>query len=261
VDSKEWHEGFVRSLSRQGKHCVEFHMSRERRWLHMTKIAFYIAERPHASAILLCDNLKGSSSSTSSSHSCSSVMGSDRGNGGAAAAAAAAHGGTNNNNNSSGDGDGGGGEYKDDYEIGDVEPNNLAPINDMDQWVYVEDISLDYSFAQSVLFKITGGSIQETGHKTKGHACLTDSDKYISKLPEAKGSLLYGELLPRGANKAFGPSHLDASDARVLFDLGMGTGKVAIQAFLQFRNLECVPLFFLSLLVMSPYLLLPTCIL
>ena len=85
----------------------------------------------------------------------------------------------NNNNANSGDGGGGGGEYKDDYEIGDMEPNNLAPINDMDQWVYVEDISLDYSFAQSVLFKITGGSIQETGHKTKGHACLTDSDKYV----------------------------------------------------------------------------------
>jgi hypothetical protein len=33
---------------------------------------------------------------------------------------------------------------------------------------------------------------------------------------------------------------LDASKAQVLFDMGMGTGKVAIQAFLQFRNLEYV---------------------
>ena len=118
--------------------------------------------------------------------------------------------------------------------------NNLAPIEDMDQWVFVEDISLDYAFAQSVLFKITGGSIQETGHKTKGHVCVTEVDKASSKQPGARGSLLYGELLPGGANKAFGIAHLCCEDARVLFDLGMGTGKVAIQAFLQYRNLEYV---------------------
>ena len=55
-----------------------------------------------------------------------------------------------------------------------------------------------------------------------------------------KGSLLYGELLPRGVNKAFGSNHLNTARARTLFDLGMGTGKVVIQAFLQHRNLEFV---------------------
>lgn len=40
--------------------------------------------------------------------------------------------------------------------------------------------------------------------------------------------------------KALDPYHLDAAKARVLFDMGMGTGKVTIQAFLQFRNLMYV---------------------
>jgi hypothetical protein len=182
----------------------------------MTRIAFYIAERPQLSATLLC----GEVNSTDPKLDDSMENGTSR---------LVQH----RDNTSSSD------EYKDDYELSDNE-SNLAPIDDMDQWVYVEDISLDYAFVQSVLFKITGGSIQETGHKTKGHACLTEGDKYISKLPDAKGSLLYGELLPRGANKAFGSSHLNAANAKVLFDLGMGTGKIAIQAFLQFRNLEYV---------------------
>jgi hypothetical protein len=66
-------------------------------------------------------------------------------------------------------------------------------------WIYVEDISLDYAFAQSVLFKIYGGLIQETGHKTRGHVCLTENDRDSAR--SGKNSLLYGELLPRGANK------------------------------------------------------------
>ena len=41
----------------------------------------------------------------------------------------------------------------------------------------MEDISLDFSFAQSVLFKIFGGGVQETGHKTRGHVSLTDQDR------------------------------------------------------------------------------------
>jgi hypothetical protein len=66
-------------------------------------------------------------------------------------------------------------------------------------WVYSEDISTEYAFAQSVLFKIYGNSVQETGHLTKGHVCLTDSDRQQAQ--HVKVSLLYGELLPRGANK------------------------------------------------------------
>jgi precorrin-6B methylase 2 len=40
--------------------------------------------------------------------------------------------------------------------------------------------------------------------------------------------------------QALGSSHLDASSHSVMYDLGMGTGKVLIQAFLQFRNLRYV---------------------
>jgi len=190
IDNKEWHEGFVTSLSSYGKHLVEFHLIGEQRWLNMKRIAFFIAERPpnrssQEQALMTADS----------------------------------------------------GEYKEDNIIL-RNADGLAPIEDMKDWVYVEDISLDYAFAQSVLFKVFGGGVQETGHKTRGHTCLTDGDKFNAKF--SKGSLLYGELLPRGANKAFGVNHLDCSSARVLFDLGMGTGKVAIQAFLQFRNLEYV---------------------
>jgi hypothetical protein len=123
-------------------------------------------------------------------------------------------------------------EYKDN----DVDGDGLAPVED--NWVFVDDVSLDYAFAQSVLFKIYGSVIQETGHKTRGHVCLTDEDRDL--MQQTKGSLLYGELLPRGANKAFGQGRLGCHDAAVLFDLGMGTGKIAIQAFLQFRNLQYV---------------------
>jgi hypothetical protein len=112
----------------------------------------------------------------------------------------------------------------------------LTPVED--DWVYVEDISLDYAFAQSVLFKIFGENVQETGHKTRGHLSLTNRDKEFAR--EAKGSLLYGELLPRGINKALGYNHMHAGKASTLFDLGMGTGKVVIQAFLQFPNLTYV---------------------
>lgn len=89
-------------------------------------------------------------------------------------------------------------EYKSDEEAGEGYNDlfGLAPVED---WVFVEDISLSYAFAQSTLFKIYGSCVQETGHKTKGHLALTDADK--DKAKNGQGSLLYGELLPRGANK------------------------------------------------------------
>ena len=46
------------------------------------------------------------------------------------------------------------------------------------------------------------------------------------------GLLTYGELLPAGVNKLFGCDLLDASNASIVLDLGMGTGKVLMQAFL-----------------------------
>lgn len=89
-----------------------------------------------------------------------------------------------------------------------------------------------------MLFKICGNALQETGHLTKGHVCLTEDDKNFAS--EGKCSLLYGELLPRGANKAMESERLNVGNAKTLFDLGMGTGKILIQAFLQFRNLRYV---------------------
>lgn len=126
------------------------------------------------------------------------------------------------------------GEHKDD-DIGYAE-GILAPVES--SWIFVEEISPDYAYAQSVLFKIYGEAVQETGHKTRGHICLTDLDRDNGK--NGKGSLLYGELLPRGSNKAFGRKRLAVEFASVLFDLGMGTAKILIQAFLQFRNLKYV---------------------
>jgi len=102
IDNKEWHEGFVTSLSSYGKHLVEFHLIGEQRWLNMKRIAFFIAERPpnrssQEQALMTADS----------------------------------------------------GEYKEDNIIL-RNADGLAPIEDMKDWVYVEDISLDYAFAQGV---------------------------------------------------------------------------------------------------------------
>lgn len=42
-------------------------------------------------------------------------------------------------------------------------------------------------------------------------------------------SLLYGEVLPEGVCKLLDSNHADAANARVLVDLGMGTGKLCLQ--------------------------------
>mmetsp|Transcript_31399 Transcript_31399/g.69937 ORF Transcript_31399/g.69937 Transcript_31399/m.69937 type:complete len:955 (+) Transcript_31399:90-2954(+) len=173
VDYKEWHEGTVMQYHKSGKHHVDFRMANEKRWLCMSRIAFYILERPEEEDV----------------------------------------------------------EFKDGDE-------GRSPVEEREEWAYMEDISLGYTIAQSVLFKIYGNSIQETGHLTKGHVCLTDADKVNAGC--VKGSLLYGELLPRGANKALSPDRLDGASASVLFDLGMGTGKILVQAFLQFKNLRYI---------------------
>lgn len=69
-----------------------------------------------------------------------------------------------------------------DYEKNEFKDNEseLVELNSSIQkdWTYFEDISFDYTFTQSVLFKIYGGVVQETGHKTRGHASLTEYDRY-----------------------------------------------------------------------------------
>ena len=120
------------------------------------------------------------------------------------------------------------------------EPEGLPVLrNTRDEpWTFAEDLSLAFAKAQSVLHDCYGGRTQETGHKTLGHVCVTDDDR--RRATEDRGSLLYGELLPRGVHKALDARHLDAARASSVYDLGCGTGKVALQAFLQFPNLKRV---------------------
>ena len=48
IEQKEWHEGFVAQFHKSGKHYIEFRTMGEKRWLTMTKTAFYIVERPYS---------------------------------------------------------------------------------------------------------------------------------------------------------------------------------------------------------------------
>lgn len=66
---------------------------------------------------------------------------------------------------------------KNEYKDSESGPADLI-LNTQNEWTYSEDISFDYAFTQSVLFKIYGGMIQETGHKTRGHVSLTEYDRY-----------------------------------------------------------------------------------
>lgn len=75
-----------------------------------------------------------------------------------------------------------------DPQVGDHHENNEFKddecegaeytLHNSDRWTYYEDISFDYAFTQSVLFKVYGGVVQETGHKTRGHVSLTEYDRY-----------------------------------------------------------------------------------
>jgi hypothetical protein len=100
-----------------------------------------------------------------------------------------------------------------------VENETPTQHSEEEGYVYMEQLSSNYVYAQSLLTNIYG--LVETGHKTRGHTCVTDKEL---KSVATKDSFLYGELLPRGVNKALLPSRLNAIDASVLFDLGMGTG-------------------------------------
>ncbi len=81
-------------------------------------------------------------------------------------------------------------------------------------------------------------ALQEIGHSTIGHLCVTSYDKLIAK--QLNCSLLYGELFPRGISKACDMNHLNVSNSKIFYDLGMGTGKLPIQVFLQYPALEYI---------------------
>ncbi|MFN3504015.1 MAG: hypothetical protein ACK4ZJ_17330, partial [Allorhizobium sp.] len=76
-----------------------------------------------------------------------------------------------------------------------------------------------------------GKLTKQLGHRTDGHQCITIRDR--EEALAAHSSLLYGEVLPAGVDKLLDEHHLDAADASVLYDLGMGTGKLALQGTLR----------------------------
>lgn len=79
-----------------------------------------------------------------------------------------------------------------------------------------------------------------------GRLKLTNPFKLTAADAQAEGAedkfdLLYGEMLPQAVSKALGPERLlPSAHARTLLELGMGTGKFAMQAFLEVPHLELV---------------------
>jgi len=74
--------------------------------------------------------------------------------------------------------------------------------------------------------------------KVDGYECVTTADE---KLAQSKEScLLYGEFMPSGVCKVMDADHLNADDASSFYDLGMGLGKLCIQAFLMYPTLKMV---------------------
>lgn len=57
---------------------------------------------------------------------------------------------------------------------------------------------------------------------------------------ELNCALAYGEILPKSVTKIFDSDRLDAKHATTIYDLGMGLGKLCIQAFLEFPNVTKV---------------------
>lgn len=88
-----------------------------------------------------------------------------------------------------------------------------------------------------VLFDAYGKPSEQIGY-TDGHYCVTPDDKATAMMTNS--SLLYGEVLPLGITKLLSSNYLSAGTATMLFDLGMGLGKLVLQAFLQYPTLKYV---------------------
>lgn len=81
----------------------------------------------------------------------------------------------------------------------------------------------------------------QVGHCTDGHKCVTYLDKQVAV--KHHSDLLYGEVLPSAVAKMMDPQHLAADrqpSGMHMYDLGMGTGKLALQAFLEKPSLKYV---------------------
>jgi hypothetical protein len=78
----------------------------------------------------------------------------------------------------------------------------------------------------------------EAGHATIGHNVVDERDKLEAQ--QAGSDLLFGELLVDGVSKCIDRLHMDASRAETLCDLGMGLGKLALQAWFMHKSLRYV---------------------
>lgn len=75
----------------------------------------------------------------------------------------------------------------------------------------------------------------EKGGDTTGHVCVDEKEE---KKESKNASLLYGEILPEGMDKALDETHMDIKKSKEIIDLGMGLGKNIIRIFLKYKNVE-----------------------
>ena len=101
----------------------------------------------------------------------------------------------------------------------------------------VADLNAPHAPHIDTLFDAYGKPTEQVGY-TDGHYCLTKQDR--EEASRCGSSLLYGEILATGVSKLLDQDHLHADRAQVLYDLGMGVGKLCLQSFLQFPSLKLV---------------------
>ena len=83
-------------------------------------------------------------------------------------------------------------------------------------------------------------AVGTVGKDTYGHNCLTSYDVHAA-LKAGGANLMYGELLPAGLDKMLDAQHLSVplkaeastGEVELVLELGMGTGKVAMQMWLE----------------------------
>lgn len=87
-----------------------------------------------------------------------------------------------------------------------------------------------------------GTEVAETGYEISAAKCCSPEEKATAR--EQGSSLLYGEMLPDGVSKALHEKLLGGALAKgdngSVLELGMGSGKVALQVFLQCPSVKRV---------------------
>lgn len=95
-------------------------------------------------------------------------------------------------------------------------------------------IEISKSVNQLMDYAFQGKEI-ERGHNTTGHKCVNKNDKKIAK--EENASILYGEILPEGLEKALDDDHLSVKNAVTVCDLGSGLGKNILRIWLKYKHI------------------------